>query len=42
MKPKRESDTALPMVIGVDIGKEVFTWLDLAPTGSPAFAPIAE
>jgi hypothetical protein len=30
MKPRMESNTSSAVVIGVDIGKEVFTW-----SGSP-------
>ena len=37
MKPKTESDTALPVVIGVDIGKEVFHLVGLGVDGKIAF-----
>ena len=37
MKPKTESDTALPMVIGVDIGKEVFHLVGLGGDGKIVF-----
>src|SRR5204863_7230927 len=37
MKPKTESDTALPMVIGVDIGKEVFHLIGFGGDGKIVF-----
>src|SRR5207249_11622880 len=37
MKPKTESDTALPMVIGVDIGKEVFHLVGFGVDGKIVF-----
>ena len=37
MKTKRESDTALPAVIGIDIGKEVFHLVGLGADGKIAF-----
>jgi len=37
MKPKTESDTALPMVIGVDIGKEVFHLVGFSVDGKIVF-----
>ena len=37
MKPKTESDTALPMVIGVDIGKEVFHLVGFGGDGKIVF-----
>ena len=37
MKPKTESDTALPMVIGVDIGKEVFHLVGFGIDGKIVF-----
>ena len=37
MKAKRESDTALPAVIGIDIGKEVFQLVGLGTDGKITF-----
>ncbi len=37
MKPKTESDTALPIVIGVDIGKEVFHLVGFGVDGKIVF-----
>jgi len=37
MKPKTETDTSSPAVIGVDIGKEVFHLVGLGADGKIAF-----
>ena len=37
MKPRMESNTSLPAVIGVDIGKEVFHLVGFAADGKIAF-----